>query len=153
MNRRKKIAVFSSNIYEPILHSISQGINKAAAELDVKVIYFISFSDSFSSNMYNQFTLYDEGDMVAFELPDLDDFDGVIRLDPTYGTFTKRTLDDRLVKSKIPIINVGGKDDRYYNILNNEAESFCNVIEHIINEHGCEDIYHIAGIKGKYFTE
>ena len=55
MDARKKIAVFTANIYEPMVRSIQEGINKAAAETNVKVIYFTSFSDSFSSKIYTQY--------------------------------------------------------------------------------------------------
>ena len=50
MGTRKKVAVFSPNIYEPMTHSIQEGISKAAVELGIKVIYFASFSDNFSNS-------------------------------------------------------------------------------------------------------
>ncbi|MBO4494443.1 MAG: GGDEF domain-containing protein [Clostridiales bacterium] len=153
MEKRKKIAVFSSNIYEPMVHAITQGINKAALETGVKIIYFTSFSDSFSNKIYEQYLLYDEGDVVCFELPDLDEFDGIIRIDLSYGIFAKKHLDERLANTKVPIINVGGKDDRYLNVLNDEDEAFGNVVEHLISVHNCKNIYHIAGLKHKPFTQ
>ena len=153
MEKRKKVAVFSPNIYEPMTHAIQEGISKAALELGIKVIYFASFSDSFSQSIYDQYQLYDEGDIVSFELPDLDDFDGIIRVDLTYGPYTLKHLDDRLSSVKIPIVNVGGYDDRYYNVVSNEAASFSNVVEHLITVHGCKDIYNIAGLKERQFTQ
>ena len=155
MDARKKIAVFTANIYEPMVRSIQEGINKAAAETNVKVIYFTSFSDSFSSKIYTQYQKYDEGDVVSFILPDLNDFDGAVRVDLSYGTYTGEKLQERLSDLRIPVINVGGKCDipNYYNILNDEVKSFTDIVEHVITEHGCEDLYHVAGIKGRYFTD
>ena len=71
MEERKKIAVFSSSIYEPMVRTMINGIIKAAEETGDKVICFTSFSDSYSSKVYGKFHLYDEGDVVAIELPDL----------------------------------------------------------------------------------
>ena len=150
---RKKVAVFSANIYEPMTHAIQEGIIKAARELDVKLIFFASFSDSFSSEIYEQYATYDEGDVVVFELPDLDDFDGIVRVDLTYGPFTLKHLDERLANTKLPIVNVGGFDDRYPSIVNDEISSFSNIVDHLITVHGCKDIYHLAGLKERAFTQ
>ncbi|MBO4473762.1 MAG: GGDEF domain-containing protein [Clostridiales bacterium] len=150
---RKKVAVFSANIYEPMTHAIQEGIIKAARELDVKLFFFASFSDSFSSEIYEQYATYDEGDVVVFELPDLDDFDGIVRVDLTYGPFTLKHLDERLANTKLPIVNVGGFDDRYPSIVNDEISSFSNIVDHLITVHGCKDIYHLAGLKERAFTQ
>lgn len=153
MNTQKKVAVFSSNIYEPMAHAIHKGIDAAAQENGVKVICFTSFSDTFSNKVYDQYIHYDEGDVIAFEIPDLDGFDGIIRVDLSYGTFAKEHLDNRLKDVKIPIINVGGHDARYINILNDEKEAFRDIISHLIDVHGCKDIYHVAGLRHKSFTQ
>ena len=153
MADRKKVAVFSPNIYEPMTHAIQEGISKAARELGIKVIYFASFSDSFSNKIYDQYQHYDEGDTVSFEIPDLDDFDGIIRVDLAYGPYTLKHLDARLSSVTIPIVNVGGYDERYTNVVTNEQESFYNIVDHIIKEHGCRDIYHLAGLKERNFTQ
>ena len=153
MADRKKVAVFSPNIYEPMTHAIQEGISKAARELGIKVIYFASFSDSFSNKIYDQYQHYDEGDTVSFEIPDLDDFDGIIRVDLAYGPYTLKHLDARLESVTIPIVNVGGYDERYTNVVTNEQDSFYNIVDHIIKEHGCRDIYHLAGLKERNFTQ
>ena len=153
MNARKKVAVFSANIYEPMTHAIQEGISKAALELGIKVIYFASFSDSFSGKIYDQYRNYDEGDVVTFELPDLDDFDGVIRVDLSYGPYTLEHLDARLTKASIPVVNVGGFDERYFNVISMEGDAFTNIVDHLVNVHGCKDIYHIAGLRERSFTQ
>ncbi len=153
MDTRKKVAVFSANIYEPMTHAIQEGISKAALELGIKVIYFASFSDSFSGKIYEQYRNYDEGDVVSFELPDLDDFDGIIRIDLSYGPYTLEHLDARLAKTNIPVINVGGYDERYFNVVSTEGDAFTNIVDHLVNVHGCKDIYHIAGLRERSFTQ
>ena len=128
------------------------GILKAAGETGDKVICFTSFSDSYSSKIYGKFNLYDEGDVVAVELPDLGDFDGIIKVDQSMNGHAHSWLMKRLMATDLPVINVGSKEDGLINILNDESASFGNVVEHVISVHGCRDIYHLAGIKDKYFT-
>lgn len=153
MDKRRKIAVFSANVYDPMVYKMQMGINASAVENGVKVIYFVSFSDMFTSQMYDRYIKYDEGDIVSSLLPDLDDFDGIIRIDSSYGKYIRDKIDEILQNTKVPVINVGGMVDKYFNILNDETRSFSEVVEHIIEKHGCRDIYHLAGIKGKYFTD
>ncbi|MBR3032101.1 MAG: GGDEF domain-containing protein [Clostridiales bacterium] len=153
MEQRKKVAVFSPNIYEPMTHAIQEGISKAALELGIKVIFFVAFSDDFSNRMYEQYKNYDEGDIAAFELPDLNDFDGIIRIDLAYGPYAQKHLDERLSEVSIPIINVGGYDERYFNVVSDEIDSFYNIVDHLIDVHNCRDIYHLAGLKERNFTQ
>ena len=152
MGARKKIAVFSSNIYEPMVQTMLRGITKAAMELGIKLICFTSFSDSYSSKTYSKFVRYDEGDIVSVELPDLDDFDGIIKVDQSASGYFAEHLMKRLQGITIPVINVGSKVDGLINILNDEERSFEDVVEHVITVHGCRDIYHLAGIPDKYYT-
>lgn len=153
MVKRRKIAVFSSSIYEPMVRTMLNGIIKAAGETGDKVICFTSFSDSYSSKTYDKFHLYDEGDIVAIELPDLNDFDGIIKVDQSMNGHAYNCLMKRLKATDLPVINVGSKEDGLINILNDESASFCDIVDHVIKAHGCKDIYHLAGIKGKYFTD
>ncbi|MBR3464944.1 MAG: GGDEF domain-containing protein [Clostridiales bacterium] len=152
MGTRRRIAVFTSSIYEPMVRTMINGVLKAAEETGDKVICFTSFSDSYSSKVYGKFHLYDEGDVVAIELPDLNDFDGIIKVDQSMNGHAHGCLMKRLTATKLPVINVGSKEDGLINILNDESASFGNIVEHVITVHGCSDIYHLAGIKDKYFT-
>ena len=121
MGRRRKVAVFTSNVYETMTREMEHGIIQGALDNDVKVIVFAVFSDTFSSKVYDQYVMYDEGDIVSFEIPDLDDFDGVIRIDSSYPPYAKSRLFEILAKTNTPVINVGGKIDGFRNMLNNEA--------------------------------
>ena len=152
MGSRKKIAVFSSSIYEPMVRTMLNGIIKAAEETGDKLICFTSFADSYSSRVYGKFHLYDEGDVVAIELPDLNDFDGIIKVDQSMNGHAHECLMKRLNKTDLPVINVGSKEEGLINILNDEDASFSDIVEHVITVHGCKEIYHLAGIKDKYFT-
>lgn len=151
-DNRKKVAVFVSNIYGNMIKDMQRGISAAALERGVKLIFFASFSDSFSRQYYNQYDKYDEGDIVPFKIPDLKDFDGAILIVSSFAVDYKERIDNILLSSGIPVINLGGRDERYYSIINDEKKCFGNVVEHVITEHNCKDIYHIAGKKEYDFT-
>ena len=152
MTNRRKIAVFSSSIYEPMVRTMVDGVIKAAEETGDKVICFTSFSNSYSSSYCNKLNLYDEGDIVAIELPDLNDFDGIIKVEQAMSDSTHSCLMKRLEKTDIPVINVGCYEEGLINILNDEISSFGEVVDHVITVHGCRDIYHLAGAADKSFT-
>ena len=67
----KKIAVFTSHVYEQMSGQMQKGLIDAARKYGVKLIFFASFGDSYSSRNYGKFSRYDEGDCVSFDIPDL----------------------------------------------------------------------------------
>ena len=149
----KKIAVFTSHVYEPMCGLTQKGINAAALELGVKVIYFASFSDSYTGRSYDKYSKYDMGDCVSFDIPDLNDFDGVIKISTYLSPTVKEHLKQILSKTDIPIINIGLLDPEYRNIVCDDKLSFKEIVDHVIEEHNCRDIYHIAGIPEKDFAK
>ena len=153
MAKRRKIAVFSSSIYEPMVRTMLNGVIRAAEETGDKVICFTSFSNAYSSNYYDKLYLYDEGDVVAIELPDLSDFDGIIKVEQAMNKHAHDRLMERIRATELPVINVGCHEEELINILNDEETSFSEVVEHVITVHGCRDICHLAGPKEMSFVE
>ena len=153
MGKRRKVAVFVSNMYGAMIYETQAGIRETALEKGIKLIFFASFSDGFSRQFYNKYEKYDEGDIVPFKIPDLKDFDGAILLSTSFPVDYKERIDKILLSSGIPVINLGGLDERYCSIINAEKESFSSIVEHVITEHGCKDIYHVAGVKDRYFVQ
>ena len=147
------MAVLVSNIYGSMIYEQQEGLIDAARELDIKLIFLTSFSDGFSSEFYDKYVKYDEGDLVSFLLTDLNDFDGIVILSDSFSVEYKNRLNRLLENVTIPIMNIGSNDCKtYYNLENVEDRSFSSVVEHVITEHGCKDIYHVAGRKISDFT-
>ena len=149
----KKIAVFTSHVYEPMCVLTQKGINAAALDCGVKVIYFSSFSDSYTERNYDEYKKYDQGDNVSFDIPDLEDFDGIIKISTYFSPCVKEHLQSILSKTKIPVINIGGFDPQHMNIVCDDTHSFNEIVSHLIDVHGCKDIYHLAGLPEKSFTQ
>ena len=131
-----------------------KGINAAAADYGVKVIYFASFSDSYSGRYYDEYIQYDQGDNVSFDIPDLSDFDGVIKISTYFGHQVKEHLESILLKTDLPVINIGAAfDPKFMNIVCDDTHSFSEIVDHVIEKHNCKDIYHLAGIPEKEFSK
>ena len=151
---KKKVAVFVSHIYGEMVREIQAGIVRAAAQNDIKLVFFAGFSDDFSRNYYSQYSDYDKGDIVTFMLPDLKSFDGIISLETSYPHFQIESINEIFKKVKhCPIVTLGGIEDFSYNIITDEIKSYSSVVEHLITEHGCRDIFHVGGDKNAFFTQ
>lgn len=148
----RKIAVFTSHVYEQMSAMMQKGLIDAAKKYGVKLIFFASFGDSYSARNYGEFSRYDEGDCVSFDIPDLDDFDGVIKISTYFSQIIKDHLKKLLSEYDKPIINIGGKDEDQFNVRCDDIATFSKVVEHVVECHGCKDIFHLAGEKTKNFT-
>lgn len=148
----KKIAVFTSHVYEQMSGKMQKGLIDAALKNGVKLIFFASFGDSYTSKNYGEFSAYDEGDKVSFDIPDLGDFDGVIKLNTYFSEVIKQHLKVILSEHDIPVINIGTPDEDQFNVRCDDLKTFAKTVEHVIDCHGCKDIFHLAGDKSHNFT-
>ena len=148
----KKIAVFTSHVYEQMSGKMQKGLIDAAMKNGVKLIFFASFGDSYTSKNYGEFSAYDEGDRVSFDIPDLSDFDGVIKLNTYFSQVIREHLKQILSEHDIPVINIGTVDEEQFNVRCDDLRTFAKTVEHVIDCHGCKDIFHLAGDKNHNFT-
>ena len=142
---RKKIAVFISALYENMVRETVDGLLSAARDENVKLIFFTSFADNFTSKNYDLYQVYDIGDFVVYLLPDLREYDALISFD-TYMTGSFVEPIDRLKKvAQCPVVTLGTVKEGTYSIYNDQDRSFAELIRHVIDHHGCRDIVHVAG--------
>lgn len=142
---RKRIAVFISALYEGMVKETVNGLLDAARDEDVKLIFFTSFADNYTSKNYDLYQDYDIGDFVVYLLPELKEYDALISFD-TYmtGSFIKPI--DRLKKTvKCPVVTLGTIKEGTYSVFNDQDIAYSALIRHIIEQHGCRDIVHAAG--------
>ena len=62
---KKKVAVFIAEIYAPMIKEIQYGLIQCAKRSNVKLYFYTSFNDDFTTREYTQFTEYDKGDFVS----------------------------------------------------------------------------------------
>ena len=148
---RKRIAVFISALYEDMVRETVEGLLKAAEKENVKIIFFTSFADNHTSRNYCRYQDYDTGDFVVYLLPDMKEYDALISFD-TYMTGSFIEPIDRLKKAvKCPVITLGTVKEGTCSVVNDQDRSFSEVIEHVIDVHGCRDIIHVGGPRERSF--
>ena len=148
---RKKIAVFISALYEGMVRETVEGFLKEAAGEDIKLLFFTSFADNYTSQNYDLYQDYDIGDFVVYLLPDLKEYDALITFD-TYMTGSFVEPINQLKKTvPCPVITLGTVQEGTYSIVNDQDTSFSEVIHHLVKTHGCKDFIHIAGPRERSF--
>ena len=142
---RKKVAVFISALYENMVRETVEGLLSAAKDENVKLVFFTSFADNYTSKNYDLYQVYDIGDFVVYLLPELKEYDALISFD-TYMTGSFVEPINRLKKAaQCPVITLGTVKEGTYSIFNDQERSFAELIRHVIQHHGCRDIVHVAG--------
>ena len=148
---KKKIAVFISALYEDMVVETVQGMLSAARGENLKLVFFTSFADNHTSKRYDRYQDYDTGDFVVYLLPDLKEYDALISFD-TYMTGSFIEPINILKKAvSIPVITMGTVKEGTYSIINDQEYSFRELIEHLIEKHGCRDFVHISGQRVRSF--
>ena len=149
--KRKKIAVFIAALYEDMVRQTVEGLLSAVRAEDEKLIFFTGFADNHTSQNYDLYQDYDTGDFVVYLLPDLKEYDALITFD-TYMTGSFIAPMDQLKKeAPCPVITLGSNKEGTYSIANDQDISFRELIEHVIDEHGCRDFAHVAGPLARSF--
>ena len=151
--KRKTVAVFLSRIYSSMVRDTEKGLTEAALKAGIKLIFFTSFSDEFSYKDYPQMEFYDKGDLATLSLPDLDSFDGIVYMGAVFPAGHVEWLEKVLQQTKTPVMNIGKEIPGTYTLLNDEQVSYGKILEHLIIDHGCKEIFHVAGRKEAYFTQ
>ena len=148
---RKKIAVFISALYEDMVRETVEGLLKAACGENLKILFFTSFADNHTSRNYDRYQDYDIGEFVVYLLPDLKEYDALITFD-TYMTGSFIAPIDRLKKeAPCRVITLGTVKEGTHSVVNDQALSFAELIEHLIEVHGCRDMIHVAGQRERSF--
>jgi len=141
-NGRKTIGVFISQIYEEYQDSLCKGISIRAKELGYNVSFFTNFGG------YGK-KAYDIGERNIANLPNYEDFDGII-IAP--DTMVIQNLDSCIKehinnKSKCPVVSVRQKTEEYYNVLVDDYEVLKEIITHFIDVHGFTRLNFMSGPK------
>ena len=148
---RKKIAVFISALYEDMVRETVEGLLSEASRENMKILFFTSFADNYTSRNYDRYQDYDTGEFVVFLLPDLREYDALISFD-TYMTESYVGPIDRLKKSApCQVVTLGTVKEGTYSVVNDQAQSFAELIKHLIDAHGCNDLVHVAGPRERSF--
>lgn len=120
----------------------AKGLSSAASQNNVDILIF-----NCQGHTNINVSTSESGENTIFELPNLNEFDGIIYLQETLaGDETKEKVRTFLeTYNKIPHISIDVQNPNAVSILFDDALSIQEVTEHLIREHGARRLAYVSG--------
>ncbi|MBP5727338.1 MAG: substrate-binding domain-containing protein, partial [Clostridia bacterium] len=140
--RRKKIAVLLASIDREYQQDFASGLASAGSKLDMDICIFNS-----QGHMNIAISTNEIGESMIYDLPALEDFDGIISMPATMGSDVAiKKLYDVLAPLKgKPHISIDVPQEGAVTIQFNDRISMEEMTEHLITEHGARKIAFVSG--------
>ena len=141
--RRKKIAVLMASIDREYQQDFASGLASAGSKLGIDVCIFNSqghMNVAISSTS-------EAGESMIYDLPDLDDFDGIISMPATMGSeiAIKKVYDVLAPLKGKPHVSIDVPQEGAVTIQFNDRISIEEMTEHLISEHGARKFAFVSG--------
>jgi len=136
----KKIALFSCGWAFDLLHDYSKGVVKRMQGLDVDLYMFVCYPPYVESETRKV------GELNIFNLPYIEDFDGVLILGNAIdhvGVF--ESIVKRCNDAGVPVVSTGRKDENAYFVGSDNYNGAKELYTHLVEEHGISNPIFIAG--------
>ncbi len=139
---RKKIAVLIASIDREYQMIFAHGLASAGSEYGIDVYIFNS-----QGHTNVEVDTSDIGESMIYDLPDLNDFDGIISLPATAGSDAmQKKMCDVLARIKgKPHVSIDVVQDSAVTITFNDRDSMEQLAEHLVSEHGARKIAFVSG--------
>ena len=139
---RKRIALLADGCAYEYMGETFYGIRDCAAQKDLDVYAFVSFS------FRDEGALENIGEQNIFNLPDLSQFDGVIVAVNSFNSpAVQEMLEFKLVEAGVPVVCLENTLSGFPVVrADNEAGTYA-LTKHLIEIHEVSDIVYIAGIQ------
>lgn len=139
---RKKIAVLMASIDREYQQDFASGLASAGSKLGMDVCIFNS-----QGHMNVAISTSEVGESMIYDLPDLNDFDGIISMPATMGSdVTLKKVYEVLAPLKgKPHVSIDVPQDGAVTIQFNDRISMEEITEHLISEHGARKIAFVSG--------
>ncbi len=136
----RKIALFSSGWAYDLMHDYARGVIKRMQGLDVDLYIFVCYPP-YDSNDPGRL-----GELNIFNLPYIEDFDGVMILGNAIDhTGTFESLVKRCNDANVPVVSTGRKDENAYFVGSDNYNGAKELYTHIVEKHGVKHPVFIAG--------
>lgn len=139
---RKKIAVLMASIDREYQQDFASGIASAGSKLGMDVCIFNS-----QGHMNVAISTSEVGESMIYDLPDLNDFDGIISMPATMGSdiAIKKVYEVLSPLKGKPHVSIDVPQEGAVTIQFNDRISMEEITEHIISEHGARKIAFVSG--------
>ena len=140
--QRKKIAVLMASIDREYQQDFASGLASAGSKLGMDICIFNS-----QGHMNVAISTSEIGESKIYDLPDLEDFDGIISMPATMGSdlAIKKVYDVLGPLKGKPHVSIDVPQDGAVTIQFNDRISMEELTEHLISEHGARKIAFVSG--------
>ncbi|MCR5271399.1 MAG: GGDEF domain-containing protein [Lachnospiraceae bacterium] len=145
---RRKVAVFADYSGNELISGIMEGIEKVAWENDIDLYYFASFAFWENTDMENI------GERAIYNLPKLEDFDGVYILSFSLNSdYLCEKLRREVLETNSKAITLDLNLDGIPGIETDNEIGMYNLTKHLIEVHGVRKVIYLAGFDGDENTQ
>lgn len=140
----KIIGVCLTKIQQEDTADLLQNLHEIAIQNGYRVVVFNSFLDFYKNDSY------DRGAKSIYGMINFDMLDALVIQDECF--YDKVLVTELIEKAKnydVPVITLYGEYEGCFCIKKSYDEAFRSLIRHIIEKHGVNDIYFLAGVKGE----
>lgn len=139
---RKKIAVLMASIDREYQQDFASGLASAGAKYGIDICIFNS-----QGHMNIAISTSEVGESLIYDLPDLNDFDGIVSLPATMGSdIALKKLYEAIAPLKgKPHVSIDVPQEGAVTIQFDDRISVDEMTEHIITEHGARKIAFVSG--------
>ncbi|MBQ8170616.1 MAG: GGDEF domain-containing protein [Oscillospiraceae bacterium] len=133
---------------EPIRPVVDALVDRFEAKEDYRMIVYHCFEDLYFDTPSNR------GASSIFNMINLDMLDIMILMQSNemqQPLFNK--MADRCRKHNVPVISIDVPYGETFNISFGYGDAFGQIVEHVITEHGCKRIKHVAGQRNNDFSK
>ncbi len=143
----KKIALIADGWKRLVTYSWVHGIMEHAKEIGMDLcLYYYSANGNWSHDKK-----FNDGEYMMFNLPDLDEFDGIVfdcsnMVDKTH--IDKITA--KMKHTKTPVVSIAHDLESAYYVGIDNKRLFRQIIDHLYIEHNCRSFVYAGGPKKQY---
>ncbi len=139
---RKKIAVLMASIDREYQQDFASGLASAGSKLGMDVCIFNS-----QGHMNVAISTSEVGESMIYDLPDLNDFDGIISMPATMGSdiALKKVYEVLAPMKGKPHVSIDVPQEGAVTIQFNDRISMEEMTEHLISEHNARKIAFVSG--------
>lgn len=141
-NKRKTIALFAEFVGKEYSQQLCQAVEKKTKELGYNLAVFSGFGK------YGDNPEYLKGDNAIYDLPDYENFAGVIMaLDTILDIPSRQAVYEKIRKLKCPVVSLRVDVSDANVILVDNTTSMEGIIHHMVKAHGLRKICFMSGPK------
>lgn len=137
-----------AGIQDDHIESIVKIVSSALNAKGFKVMIFNAFTNAYFD------TPYAKGESAVFDIINFDIVDVLVILPETIkNTDLCNKIAQRAITAGTPVLALDGTIDGCTSITYDYEKSMEDLVEHIVTEHGCTDLFFIAGMRGNAFSD